>query len=47
MVLTDEGRLLADAVLRAEIAVQHRMLEDLGERSLTRISASIARIGSH
>jgi DNA-binding MarR family transcriptional regulator len=41
MVLTDKGLPLTDAVLRAEIAAQHRMLEDLGEQSSTRISASL------
>ena len=41
MVLTDKGLPLTDAVLRAEIAAQQRMLEDLGEPSLARISASL------
>ena len=41
MVLTDTGLPLADAVLRAEIAGQRRILEDLGEPFLKRISASL------
>ena len=41
MVLTDKGLPLTDAVLRAEIAAQHRTLENLGEPFLTRISASL------
>ena len=41
MMLTDKGLPLTDAVLRAEITAQQRMLEDLGEPSLTRISASL------
>ena len=41
MVLTEKGLPVTDTVLRAEITAQQRMLENLGERSLKRISASL------